>query len=367
MNHLVGGSSLPAFLHCQRRPQARNRCRSAPRSTVLLPAVTICIPTYNAARYLPDSIGSVLNQDFTDWELVICDDGSTDDTEAVCARYTDARITYLKFENGGGQAANFNRCLRQGSGQFMALLHADDYYLPGYLSQRVSALRADPERVLATGSVLHVDDAGTSRGEKRDWDTDQDFSDGSFLRALLMACMVVPVSMVFRRSAAQQAGDFRPDIVWGPDWEWALRLCALGGVHYSAAALAAYRVHPGSGTASAINKGFNGPNERTILREAFARLAADSRFEGELKALKRQAYWKLGLRHTAIAEEALRAGHGSLARRNLRWAGSAAPALYTRPTYWAMLLSSCLPASAFGAYRKLRPGKNRASSAVQLQ
>ena len=336
--------------------------RSGDRAIV----VSICIPTYNAARYLPTAIERVLGQDFVDFEIVICDDGSTDDTAAVCAGYKDPRIRYLRFENGGGQATNFNRCLKEARGEFVTLLHADDYYLPGFLTQRIGVLRADPTLVLATGGVRHVNDAGESQGTAITWTEDRIFPDGAFVRELLMACIVVPVSMVFRRAAALRAGPFRPDIVWGPDWEWVLRLAALGGVHYSAAPLAAYRVHAGSGTATAIARGLNGPNERTVLREAFARLVQDARFTADLPALKRRAHWQRGLRHMSFAESALQDGRGALARANARWALRAAPALATRPTFWALILGSYLPPGVFNTYRKLRPQRGGDSSAVQL-
>ena len=307
-------------------------------------------------------------QDFTDFELVVCDDGSTDDTPQVVSGYRDRRVRSLRFQNGGGQSANFNRCINEARGEFVLLLHADDYLLPGYLSARVDQLMWDNSRVLAAGGTVLVDDEGVEQGIDVRFSEDRDFPDGAFVRELMLQCLIVPVSMVFRREAARRAGPFRTDIVWGPDWEWALRLAALGGVHYDATPRAAYRVHSGSGTASAIGAGRNGPQERMILDEVFARLKVDARFAGDLPALRQRAGWFLGLRHMAFAEELLGAGKNGLARANLGWARRAAPALLTRPTYWAMLVGTIMPAGAFRAYRKLRPGRSKGSgaSAVKL-
>ena len=246
-----------------------------------LPVVSVCIPAYNAAAYLGQTIASVLEQDFDSFELIVCDNGSTDATPAVCSAIRDPRFRAVRFPNGGGQAANFNRCLNEARAEFIVLLHADDFLLPDFLSARVAQLQATPQRVLATGGVRLVDEVGASQGDDVRFEADRDLPDGSFVSELLLSCLVVPVSMMFRRDAALRAGPFRTDVVWGPDWEWALRLAALGDVFYDATPRSAYRVHSASGTASAIKQNRNGPQERLILQEAFERLASDSRFAGQ--------------------------------------------------------------------------------------
>lgn len=286
---------------------------------------------------------------------MICDDGSTDNTPEVCARYDDSRIRTLRFKNGGGQAANFNRCLQEARGELVCLLHADDYFLPDFLQNRVAQLQADSNRVLAAGAVELVDDQNQNQGVNQKWETDQTFGKGEFLRELLMACIIVPVSMVFRADAAQKAGEFRRDIVWGPDWEWAIRLAHEGGVFYDATPRAAYRVHVGSGTASALNKGFNGPNEHMMFREAFERLKTDPIMASEAAEIEKRANWRRGLRHMAYAEQLLAQNNRAMARANLRWALRAAPTLASRPTFWAMQIGCAAP-KLFARYRQIRGG-----------
>src|ERR1051326_2476159 len=104
-----------------------------------MPKVSICIPTYNSAKYLPQAIESVLQQDFTDFELIICDDASTDETPRLCRSLNDLRIRYIRFEENVGQAGNFNRCFQAARGDILTLLSADDYFLPGLLLNRVTA------------------------------------------------------------------------------------------------------------------------------------------------------------------------------------------------------------------------------------
>src|SRR5260370_9895408 len=118
-----------------------------------MPKVSVCIPTYNTAQYLPEAIESVLAQDFTDYELVICDNASTDETPEICRSYDDPRVRYLRFEELTNQAGNFNRCLGQARGELVNLLHADDYFIQGYLPNRVRRFSDRPQLGFLFASV----------------------------------------------------------------------------------------------------------------------------------------------------------------------------------------------------------------------
>jgi glycosyltransferase involved in cell wall biosynthesis len=91
-----------------------------------MPKVSVIIPTYNSARYLPEAIESVLAQTYRDFEIVVIDDGSTDNTKEVVAPYLD-RIIFLEVPNGGPAKAR-NRAIRKSSGEYVAFLDADDIW-----------------------------------------------------------------------------------------------------------------------------------------------------------------------------------------------------------------------------------------------
>jgi len=105
--------------------------------------VSVIIPCYNHAHYLPDALNSVLAQTYTDWEAIIVDDGSTDNTRAVAAQFIDPRIHYLHQENQGLSAAR-NAGIRAAQGEFIALLDADDMWEPTFLEKMVTVLQAEP-------------------------------------------------------------------------------------------------------------------------------------------------------------------------------------------------------------------------------
>lgn len=115
------------------------------------PLVSIITPTLNRARLLPDAIKSVLGQTFSDWEHIIVDDGSTDNTEDVVRKFTDNRIIYInRFKQRGISAAR-NLGLRLASGKYIAFLDSDDLLAPKSLSLRARFLEKHPRVALACG------------------------------------------------------------------------------------------------------------------------------------------------------------------------------------------------------------------------
>lgn len=114
----------------------------------ICPRVSVIIPTYNRGHFIGDAIASVLSQDFADFELIVVDDGSTDQTEATVLQFKDARLLYIRQENQGRSNAR-NRAIAMSQGEFIAFLDSDDLYLPGKLSLQVDYL----DRHLAVGMV----------------------------------------------------------------------------------------------------------------------------------------------------------------------------------------------------------------------
>lgn len=111
-----------------------------PGSTMrICPRVSVIIPTYNRGHFIGDAIASVLSQDFADFELIVVDDGSTDQTEAAVLKFSDARVIYVRQENSGRSHAR-NRALALSRGGYIAFLDSDDMYLPGKLSLQVDYL-----------------------------------------------------------------------------------------------------------------------------------------------------------------------------------------------------------------------------------
>ena len=106
------------------------------------PKVSVLIPTYNYAHYLPEAIDSVLAQTFEDFEVIIVDNCSTDNTEEIVMEYLqkDKRIQYFKNEENIGPYRNYNQCLLYASGEYIKFLNADDKFAPTLLEKFVHIL-----------------------------------------------------------------------------------------------------------------------------------------------------------------------------------------------------------------------------------
>src|SRR5690348_13004759 len=123
-----------------------------------VPLVSAAITTYNRARYLPEAIESILAQTIRDLEIVVVDDGSTDDTDAVVAPYL-GRVRYVRQANGGRAAAR-NAAVRLARGELIGFCDSDDRWLPDRLERQLQALESWPEVGMVHGQVELVDDAG---------------------------------------------------------------------------------------------------------------------------------------------------------------------------------------------------------------
>lgn len=122
-------------------------------------AVSIILPTYNRAKFLPQAFASIRSQAFTDWELIVVDDGSTDDTAALVAELTAGwpqKVTYHTQENQGAYGAR-NTGLDLATGEYVAFFDSDDVWLPHHLADCVAAMAANPDVDWAWGACRVVD------------------------------------------------------------------------------------------------------------------------------------------------------------------------------------------------------------------
>ena len=117
-----------------------------------MPFISIIIPTYNRSYCLEESLDSVFSQTFTDYELIVVDDGSTDETQQVLAKYA-SRLSTFSIPHAGPSAAR-NAGLRAARGDFIAVLDSDDLWVPGKLMQQADFFRANPEaRICQTEEI----------------------------------------------------------------------------------------------------------------------------------------------------------------------------------------------------------------------
>lgn len=125
--------------------------------------VSIVMPSFNTAEYIGASIQSVLNQTYHNWELLIVDDCSTDNTDAVVAGFTDSRIRYLKNEKNSGAAISRNYALREAKGRWIAFLDSDDLWAPEKLEKQVAFMQTH-DYAFSYTQYEEIDESGKKNG-----------------------------------------------------------------------------------------------------------------------------------------------------------------------------------------------------------
>lgn len=127
--------------------------------------VSIVMPSYNTASYIEKSVQSVINQTYTNWELIIVDDCSTDNTDEVLSKIHDERIRYFKNDKNSGAAVSRNKALREARGQWVAFLDSDDLWMPEKLEEQISFMKKN-NYVFSYTNYEEIDNEGNKTGVK---------------------------------------------------------------------------------------------------------------------------------------------------------------------------------------------------------
>lgn len=206
------------------------------------PTVSVIITSYNYGRFLAEAIESVMRQTWRPDEVVVVDDGSTDDTAEVAARYAAEGVRYVYKENGGASSAR-NTGIRESSGELIAFLDADDVWLPQKIARQAEHLLRHPEVALVTGSEWEVDSAG-----RKVWLLKRKgIASGSIYPQILVENMVGTTSLVMvRRECLRQVGLFDEALEIAQDWDLWIRIARAHRVGVLEEPLIDYRRHGGS-------------------------------------------------------------------------------------------------------------------------
>jgi glycosyltransferase involved in cell wall biosynthesis len=224
--------------------------------------VSICMPTYNGSTYLRQAIESARAQTFADFELLIVDDDSSDDTLAIAAKFAraDSRIRVRQNPRRLGLGGNWNRCLELAAGDWIKFLFQDDYLDPTCV-----------ERLLELGTSS----GATLVACRRDFEFDSNFTEeftrsfrayvvendinvrfpnhaGQITAAEFAAyaalypalnCIGEPTATMFRRAAVADFGVFNSNLIQAIDWEYWMRIAVAKGLSYLDESLATFRLH----------------------------------------------------------------------------------------------------------------------------
>ncbi|MDT8304989.1 MAG: glycosyltransferase [Anaerolineae bacterium] len=205
--------------------------------------VSVMMPAYNAEQFIAEALDSLLAQSYSNWELIVVDDGSADATGAIVTGYDDPRIRLITQPNRGEAAAR-NVALARMRGEFIAFLDADDLFLPHHLQATVGYLQSHPEHAAVYSDGYHMDEQGArlkSLSSRR-----RGPFEGDIFEQMVRASDVFgpPTCVLLRREPVVAAGlGFDEQIVIGPDWDFLTQCTEIMAFGYVDTQSCLYRVH----------------------------------------------------------------------------------------------------------------------------
>jgi len=273
--------------------------------------VSVIIPAYNQARYLGQALQSLLDQTYPDWDAIVVDDGSTDETAQVAQGFHDPRMRYV-FQSNRGLSAARNTGLRHSSAPLVTFLDADDIFLPAKLGLLTAALERQPELGLVAGQAVLIDEEGRPTGQPFVTRLPAD----SPLLALANPLHVG--SVLLRRDWQAAVGYFDENLRSYEDWDLWLRLalagCQMGTIEEP---VSGYRFHSAQMTR-------DGGQMTTATFAVLDKLYANGALPADWTAVRERAYAQAHLRAAAQCYVARRFEQG---QEHLRQAARLNPAL----------------------------------------
>ena len=186
-----------------------------------MPLISVVLPVYNGEKTVRETIDSVLNQSFCDFELLAIDDGSTDRTSKILASISDPRFKVFTYPNAG-LAASRNRGIDRATGEYLAFIDADDLWTASKLEKQLAALQENPEAAVAYSWTNCIDEWGNFLRPG----SHQTYNGNVFDRLLLCNILEHGSNPLVRREAIETVGKYDESLPAAQDWDFYLRLAA---------------------------------------------------------------------------------------------------------------------------------------------
>ncbi len=204
-----------------------------------MPRVSVIIPTYNRADYICETVDSVLNQTYKDFEIVVIDDGSTDNTKEKLSIF-GSKIKLINQKNSE-RAVSRNNGVKNSTGEYIAFLDSDDKWKENKLELQVNSLDQDKKIVLSYSQSLRIDDKSN---EINSASRQLQGYNGFLYEKLLIRNIIVSATPLVRRESFEKIEGFKSEYIPYEDWEFWIRLSLQGEFSYINEPLAYYRLHP---------------------------------------------------------------------------------------------------------------------------
>jgi glycosyltransferase involved in cell wall biosynthesis len=305
--------------------------------------VSIIIPDYNHAQFVGDAIQSVLNQDYSNFEIIVVDDGSTDNSREVIGKFGE-KVRYIWQENQGLSAAR-NTGINLANGSFVCVLDADDMYEPAFLTTMVSALRTNPDADGIYCGYRFVEQLNNPLPQIEA----RSIPSNELYHALLDGNFLVPESMLVRRYCYDWAGPFDESLRACEDWDMWLRITKKFRIISTSQILTRHRILRGS-MSTDPERMLN--NRLAVLKKHVGKAPED---ENEEADLRRRAY---GRAYLGSCVERLQVGDQTRAYECFLRMATICPPLLTCLDTFYQLACGDQPKGSVGDFASLDLGHN---------
>ncbi|MDQ3108542.1 MAG: glycosyltransferase [Bacteroidota bacterium] len=208
------------------------------------PLVTVILPVHNAATFVGSAIESILSQTFSDFELLIINDGSTDHSAEIISSFNDPRITLINNERNLGLIVSLNKGIQLAKGKYIARMDADDIALPQRFKKQVEKMESDPGIAVLASFVDFINEDGEITGS---WNTDREAASEKEIRDLMARTNCIAHPTVMMRSDVANDFFYRQNQKGAEDWDLWLRILGDGKrITKLPEVLLHYRIHPAS-------------------------------------------------------------------------------------------------------------------------
>ena len=261
------------------------------------PEVSAIVPNYNHAPYLAQRIDSVLAQTCQDFELILLDDRSTDDSRAVLEGYRDhPKVAHLVLNdaNSGSTFKQWERGIGLARGRYVWIAESDDWCEPTFLETVLAGLRADPDCVLGYCQAYFVGPDGVLNWQSRHGRLAETLDGGDFIRRHMAPTSIYNASMaVWRRDQYDQVPKDYTQYRFCGDWLFWIGLARLGKVHISGKLLDYYRQHPHNVSTGVYRSGLNFVEEMKVANWMYDEALIGDREYNAFFKKKYREYWPL--------------------------------------------------------------------------
>ena len=266
-------SAIPHFEGTGRKLESTSEMRSS--------MVSVIMPSFNNARYIDEAIAGVVGQSWGRLELIIVDDGSTDESPVIIQKWLDrdVRINLVTHEMNRGVSSALNTGLRNARGHYIGFCASDDIWLPHKIAVELECFARFPEVGVVHSDSEIINDSSHRTGElfSAIYQTAMKARAGNLLQDLLVGNYISAPTVLLRKDCVQTVGMFPESIKWLEDWVYMVRVARRFTFYYIPDILVQYRIHSGSSSADRLGYEKSRVRARLILLSEIPEMALSTR------------------------------------------------------------------------------------------